>query len=83
MTQMDSVTQQNASLVEQTGAASLEDQAKHLAELIATFRTAEKTTARQPSSVSASASKQALQVPVAKKAVAKVEKATTEEWSEF
>lgn len=40
VTQMDSVTQQNASLVEQTSAAasSLEEQAKHLAELIATFR---------------------------------------------
>ncbi|PMR73612.1 methyl-accepting chemotaxis protein [Billgrantia endophytica] len=40
LTEMDSVTQQNASLVQQTSAAatSLEEQAKLLAEVIATFR---------------------------------------------
>ncbi|WP_417422332.1 methyl-accepting chemotaxis protein [Halomonas sp.] len=40
LTEMDSVTQQNAALVQQTSAAAgaLEDQARQLAELMATFR---------------------------------------------
>lgn len=44
LTTMDSITQHNASLAEQTNAAaaSLEAQAKQLAELVATFRTDDK-----------------------------------------
>ena len=47
---MDSVTQQNAALVEQTStaAASLEEQASRLARLIATFRVDESSRAEEP-----------------------------------
>ncbi|MGR9744640.1 hypothetical protein ACUOFY_23440, partial [Escherichia coli] len=45
ITQMDEVTQQNAALVEQASAAarSLEEQAAHLVELVATFRVGDST----------------------------------------
>jgi methyl-accepting chemotaxis protein len=46
VTQMDSVTQQNAALVEQAAAAaqSLEEQARNLLESVSAFRTDEATT---------------------------------------
>ena len=84
LTQMDSVTQQNASLVEQTNAAaaSLEDQAKHLADLIATFRTSDQTASPRSEQAKAPASTPTLPVPSSRKAVTKPV-AATEEWSEF
>ncbi|MHB0776451.1 methyl-accepting chemotaxis protein [Halomonas sp. WWR20] len=85
LVQMDSVTQQNASLVGQTStaAASLEDQAKHLAELIAAFRTDDlsisTSVARGNTTV---ASNYRLSSPMAsRKTAAKVE--ATQEWAEF
>ncbi|WP_163560375.1 methyl-accepting chemotaxis protein [Halomonas sp. NO4] len=50
LTEMDSVTQQNAALVQQTSAAasSLEEQAKRLAGLIATFRVDGRAAATPP-----------------------------------
>ncbi|MDW5377977.1 methyl-accepting chemotaxis protein [Halomonas sp. HP20-15] len=88
VTQMDSVTQQNASLVEQTSsaAASLEDQAERLSALIATFRVAGATATSSPQALPsiAKAERQQAQAPIqAKKAVAHARATATEEWEAF
>lgn len=97
VTQMDSVTQQNASLVEQTSAAasSLEEQAKHLAELIATFRVNDQAAPNRHSPGSATstratdqqASHFSLPTPSNhtsnKAALSSRHEAVKEEWAEF
>ncbi|WP_447043575.1 methyl-accepting chemotaxis protein [Vreelandella sp. H-I2] len=97
VTQMDSVTQQNASLVEQTSAAasSLEEQAKQLAELIATFQVNDQTSSNRhtPSSTASTrttdqqASHFSLPTPSKhtsnKTALSSRHETVKEEWAEF
>ncbi|GAB2782214.1 hypothetical protein GCM10027040_05360 [Halomonas shantousis] len=86
LTQMDSVTQQNASLVQQASAAaaSLEDQAKHLAGLISTFKIIDAAVrgeiAQKTQSV---ASTRHLSKPTASRSVAVQDKTAKEEWDVF
>ncbi|TVP52365.1 MAG: HAMP domain-containing protein [Halomonas sp.] len=79
LTEMDSVTQQNATLVQQTSAAagSLEDQARQLADLMATFRIDD--------SASNGASHDAENTTVAptKQVSVQSKKVTADEWGEF
>lgn len=88
LTEMDSVTQQNSALVQQTSAAasSLEDQARELASLMATFRIDENAA----SNVSLTHSNTPQQPNAghrteltSKEQVRKSKKATADEWDEF
>lgn len=88
LTEMDSVTQQNSALVQQTSAAasSLEDQARELASLMATFRIDENAA----SNVSLTPSDDSHQPNAghrieltSKEQVPKSKKATADEWDEF
>ena len=66
ITQMDEMTQQNAALVEESTAAahSLEDQARHLGEVMAFFHTGEEGKAVAPVSRDRPAAKPAAKAPV-------------------
>jgi len=84
--QMDSVTQQNASLVEQTSAAaaSLEDQAKYLAKLITTFRVESiVATATTASLVNDTQQPSLPPAPSRKPKTSSRPVATADEWGEF
>ena len=87
LTEMDSVTQQNASLVQQTSAAaaSLEEQAKRLTGLIATFRIDDQGAAAIHPEPQAAAQDGAPVKLLSPKSAGsrKREVATTDEWSEF
>ncbi|SDL88957.1 methyl-accepting chemotaxis protein [Modicisalibacter muralis] len=88
VTQMDSVTQQNASLVEQTSsaAASLEEQARQLTGLIATFRVSKQaapTNAVLERTATASISRLPPAVAPRNVALNSRPEETLDEWSEF
>lgn len=85
LTQMDSVTQQNASLVEQTSAAaaSLENQAEHLAELIASFKTVDMEGTVHTARENKPASNHRLPSAKSLKQVTAKPRATEKEWTEF
>jgi hypothetical protein len=85
---MDSVTQQNAALVQQTSssASALEGQARQLAELMATFRIDESATGS--AALTHAPDTQAQNVsnpkePAPRQPAAQGQKAPVDEWDEF
>ncbi|CEP35224.1 MULTISPECIES: methyl-accepting chemotaxis protein [Halomonadaceae] len=89
LTEMDSVTQQNAALVQQTStaASSLEEQARELADLMATFRideSAASTTALMHKGNPPGQAAAGLRIEPASRQQAKQSKQeTVDEWDEF
>lgn len=87
LTEMDSVTQQNATLVQQTSAAAgaLEDQARQLADLMATFRIDESIPTNSASAGSTRINRPTAISPAASKGKAPVhaKQAADDEWDEF